>query len=109
MTRRLNLTIVDDIDGSDATETIRFSIDGADYEIDLNAQQAEELRGMALRWARLARRTTGRQIRREATTRVAATRTREWALAQGYEISAHGPIPLSVSEAYISAQTTDPG
>ena len=35
--------MVDDLDGSEATRTIRFSIDGAHYEIDLSKENADQL------------------------------------------------------------------
>jgi Lsr2 len=33
----VNVFLVDDINGSDAEETIGFSLDGTHYEIDLNS------------------------------------------------------------------------
>lgn len=36
--------LTDDIDGSDAEETIRFTLDGKTYEIDLNKKNAAALR-----------------------------------------------------------------
>src|SRR5690242_8640106 len=37
MAQRVNVVLVDDLDGSDATETVSFGLDGAQYEIDLSA------------------------------------------------------------------------
>jgi hypothetical protein len=37
--------LTDDLDGSDADETVRFALDGTSYEIDLNAANAAKLRG----------------------------------------------------------------
>ena len=44
MAKTVIVKLTDDIDGSDADETIRFSLDGASYEIDLNASNAARLR-----------------------------------------------------------------
>ena len=44
MAQKVNIVLVDDIDGSEAEETITFGIDGANYEIDLNAKNAGKLR-----------------------------------------------------------------
>ena len=44
MAQKVQTLFVDDIDGSDAEGTIRFSLDGTDYEIDLNAKNAQALR-----------------------------------------------------------------
>src|SRR5947209_9796942 len=49
MAQRVNVVLVDDIDGSDATETVTFGLDGVQYEIDLSEGHADELRqAMAL-------------------------------------------------------------
>lgn len=44
MAQKVNIILVDDIDGSDATETMTFGLDGATYEIDLNDKHAAQLR-----------------------------------------------------------------
>ena len=44
MAQKVNVLLVDDIDGSDADETIEFGLDGTHYEIDLNSDHAQELR-----------------------------------------------------------------
>lgn len=36
--------LIDDIDGTDAAETIAFTIDGVSYEIDLSADNAVKFR-----------------------------------------------------------------
>jgi Lsr2 len=38
--RKVNVLLVDDIDGSDAVETVSFGLDGTHYEIDLNSDHA---------------------------------------------------------------------
>ena len=40
MAKQTITQLIDDIDGSEAEETITFGIDGASYEIDLNAKNA---------------------------------------------------------------------
>ena len=35
---------IDDLDGSEAEDTIRFGLDGTEYEIDLNAEHGQALR-----------------------------------------------------------------
>src|SRR4051794_6191129 len=44
MAQRVNVVLVDDIDGSDAAETVTFGLDGVQYEIDLSDGHADELR-----------------------------------------------------------------
>jgi hypothetical protein len=59
MSQKVNVLLVDDIDGSDAGETIPFSLDGTAYEIDLNGEHAHELRGHLERYVKAARKVTG--------------------------------------------------
>ena len=53
MAQKVQTLFVDDLDGSEADGTIRFGLDGTEYEIDLNAKHAQELRD-ALRFASAA-------------------------------------------------------
>lgn len=46
MARKTVVTFVDDVDGSEAVEIVRFGLDGIDYEIDLNEANAAKLRGI---------------------------------------------------------------
>jgi hypothetical protein len=64
--------LVDDVDGSDADESIEFGLDGVIYEIDLSEQNAEALREALADWVNSARRTGGRK---SAPTRTASVRT----------------------------------
>lgn len=56
MAQRVLVERVDDLDGSPATETIEFSLDGTNYQIDLNDQHAQQLRAVLDRYALHARR-----------------------------------------------------
>ena len=39
--QRIITELVDDIDGSKAEETVRFAIDGVEYEVDLSEKREE--------------------------------------------------------------------
>ncbi len=75
MAQRTQILYVDDIDGSEAEGTVRFGLDGTDYEIDLNAEHARELRDALARYVGVARRVAaaarrpGRGARRGAGQR----------------------------------------
>ncbi len=49
MARKIHVQLIDDLSGEDAQETIRFSVEGTDYEIDLSAHNAADLRGTVRR------------------------------------------------------------
>ena len=73
MAQKVQVTLVDDLDGSEAEETVSFSLDGAAYEIDLSEQNASELRSAFDRYVEAARRAGG--SRRNGAARRTARRT----------------------------------
>jgi hypothetical protein len=109
-----HITLVDDIDGTEATETVSFMLDGAEYIIDLSDEHAGDLREELRRYIEVARRTGGRATRRRLTevgTRVTAagfetesSRIREWAAGKGISVNAQGRIPQDIIDAYRADQ-----
>ena len=57
--QKIQTLFIDDIDGSEAEGTVRFALDGAEYEIDLNAKNADALRKALSRYVEAARRSSG--------------------------------------------------
>jgi Lsr2 len=101
--QKIQTLFIDDIDGSEAEGTVRFALDGAEYEIDLNAKHAEALRKSLARYVDAARRSSGGSTRRPARSgrRTAAsglntTEVREWAKAQGIEVKDRGRVPAEL-------------
>lgn len=106
MARKTQVTLIDDIDGGEASQTVSFGLDGVQYEIDLNDTNAESLREQLERWASSGRRTGGRRNVGAARARSNPERTariREWARQNGHEVSDRGRIAASVVEAYDAA------
>ena len=66
--RKTITTMIDDIDGTEAAETIRFALDGTSYEIDLSEKNASALRDAVAPYAMRAK-TAGRQPRTRTTLR----------------------------------------
>jgi hypothetical protein len=112
MAQKVTVTLVDDLDGSEAEETVEFGLDGASYQIDLSEDNAERLRDALAEYVEHARRSGGRK---RASTRPAgrparpATADREqnqairaWARKQGMKVSDRGRIPSEVIDAYNS-------
>jgi hypothetical protein len=101
MTQKISVLFVDDIDGSDAGETISFGLDGTHYEIDLNSEHAQELRGQLERYVKAARKVTrsaGRSARGRRTTANDAKNkeVRSWARERGLEVNERGRIPADI-------------
>ena len=44
MAKQIIHKLVDDLDGGDADETVKFALDGIQYEIDLSKKNADKLR-----------------------------------------------------------------
>ena len=112
MAQRVNVVLVDDIDGSDASETVTFGLDGVQYEIDLSDGHADELReAMALyighgRRAGGRKRTPGSNGRGAAANRAggpSAAEIRAWARENGWDVPERGRVSAEVREAYTAA------
>lgn len=63
MVTRLISILEDDLDGSEATETVRFSLDGRPYEIDLNSVHAGHFRANLLRYIQAGRKESSKARR----------------------------------------------
>lgn len=102
MAQRTVVTLIDDLDGSEAAETIPFSFDGAHYEIELSADNAGQFRKVLRQYTDSARKiTTGPPRRRRPYgLRVRNANIRAWAAGKGRNISARGRIPADVVAAY---------
>lgn len=107
MAQKVHIVLVDDLDGSDATQTVAFGIDGTNYEIDLNDANAAAMREALAGYVGHARKVTAaRGARRRAGATSTSSNTaavREWARAHGHEVSDRGRISAQVQKAYDDA------
>ncbi len=107
MAQKVNIVLVDDIDESEAVETVTFGLDGTSYEIDLNKKHAAALRDAVSFYVGHARKVTGaaRGRRGSAKTSVgpSAREVRDWARSNGHQVPDRGRIPADVREAFDSA------
>ncbi|HET7723731.1 MAG TPA: Lsr2 family protein [Propionibacteriaceae bacterium] len=107
MVSKMTVVLEDDVDGSPAAETIRFALDGVNYEIDLSSGNAEKLRSAVAPWIGSARRTGGRKAQTRATAPVRnssnATAIRTWARDHGFEVSDRGRVSAEIRKAYEDA------
>jgi len=102
MAQKVQTLYIDDIDGSAAEGTVRFALDGTDYEIELNAEHAQQLRDALAAYVKVGRRVSG-SIRRPArgggrgsASGLNTTEVREWAKAQGIEVKDRGRVPAEL-------------
>ncbi|HEY3503269.1 MAG TPA: Lsr2 family protein [Actinocatenispora sp.] len=112
MAQKVQVLLVDDLDGGEAEETVKFGLDGTNYEIDLSEGNARQLRDALAKYVGVARKT-GRAgaargtaaPRNRAGSSAASDREqnraiREWAKRQGLEISDRGRISADIVERY---------
>ena len=103
MAQKIQTVFVDDLDGSEAEGTVRFGLDGSEYEIDLNSTHPQALRealapyvSAARRSGAAARRPTRATARRAPASGLNTTEVREWAKAQGIEVKDRGRVPAEL-------------
>lgn len=110
MVKQIIHKLVDDLDGGDADETVKFALDGVQYEIDLSNKNAEKLRdafapyvasgtkvgrGGVVVGGRAARGRGGAIADREQNRAI-----RAWAKKEGRDISDRGRIPQEIVDEY---------
>ncbi|QGQ20361.1 Lsr2 family protein [Cellulomonas sp. JZ18] len=117
MAQKVQVLLVDDVDGGTADETVTFGLDGVTYEIDLTSENAGKLRDALAPWVGHARRvggrsssgrsSSGRSSSGSSSSRAAraneAQEIREWAKENGYQVSERGRISAEVRQAYDAA------
>ena len=108
MAQKIQTLFIDDIDGGEAEGTVRFALDGTEYEIDLNAKHSAELHKALDTFITHGRRLGG-AARRTPRGRSAAAhaldtaKVREWAKGQGIDIKNRGRVPADVLAKYQAA------
>lgn len=105
MAQKIQVILEDDLDGSKGDETVRFGLDGVDYEIDLSKKNAKAIREALAKYVDSGRRVRATRARRTGarTGRDEARTIRDWASSNGFEVSARGRVPAHIREAYEAA------
>jgi hypothetical protein len=113
MAQKVTVSLVDDLSGDVADETVEFGLDGKTYEIDLSSDNAGSLRDALAAYVAAARRPGGRRraagptpvvSRQTAVDREQNQAIREWARKRGMKVSDRGRIPADLLEAYHNNQ-----
>lgn len=112
MVQRVHVTLVDDLTGEPASETVQFGLDGVEYEIDLSGDHAAALRDALKEYVH-----GGRRIPRQRNSNKPATKRitdipfhrsqypaiRDWARQHGFSVTDRGRIPNEVMQSYREA------
>lgn len=112
MAQRVQVQLVDDLNGEEAQETVRFGLDGTEYEIDLTTDNADKLRSALSQYAGVARKASGRRRGQGGQSGSSTGRAkrdevqqiRRWAQDNGYDPSSRGRVSQSIVDAYNEAQ-----
>jgi Lsr2 len=111
MAQKVQVILVDDMDGGSADETVSFSLDGVSYEIDLSTKNAAAFRDAFAQYVGTARKVGGRGAGRGTSRRRSTggdnrtAQIREWARSNGQKVNERGRIPAIVIEAYDKAHS----
>jgi hypothetical protein len=104
--QKVIIQLTDDIDGSEAVETVSFGLDGTTYEIDLNKKNAAALRDAVAPYVGNARKVSGTRRRRASSAAAlgpSAREVRDWARSNGFKVPDRGRIPAEVRAAFEKA------
>lgn len=109
MAKKVTTMLVDDFDKSTPAETVEFSLEGVDYEIDLSDANADQLRSDLQRYIEAGRKVGRRGVRigrRSKQRHEHLQNAREWLRANGHAIGVRGRVPQEMLRLYESAQAT---
>ena len=103
MAQKVNVVVTDDFDGAEGASTVRFGLDGAEYEVDLKPEHEKIMRDFLDAYIGVGRKTaTGRRMPSKVrkASGAEAGKIREWARANGYEVNERGRVPANIVDAY---------
>lgn len=101
--QRVEVRLEDDLTGGPADETVKFGLDGLEYEVDLSTRHAAELRRLLAPFVERARRVRPQRSRARARTAASRERSRDiraWAERQGFSVAEHGRLPANIIQEY---------
>lgn len=116
MAQQTIVTLIDDINGQQAVETVQFGVDGVQYEIDLSEENSARLRGALAEFRQHGRklaklpkslitRTSGR-AGGMPNNRAQTQAIRAWARSQGIQLADRGRIPVGIIEQFEAAHAS---
>lgn len=105
MAQKISIQLIDDIDGTDAAETVSFALDGQSYVIDLSEPNASKLRNALAPYIAHAQRDSRGRGSRSRGSRSGSTASdiRAWARSAGYDVPDRGRVSTEIKAAYDAA------
>ncbi|ARX87877.1 hypothetical protein SMD44_07359 [Streptomyces alboflavus] len=110
MAQKVQVLLIDDLEGGEADETVEFGLDGKQYVIDLKDKNAKKLRKALEPFLAAGRKTGGGRGgsgKRSAGSKAGGGQDtaaiRSWAKENGFEVNDRGRVPANIREAYEKA------
>lgn len=103
MAQKISIQLIDDIDGTDAAESVPFALDGQSYVIDLSEKNAQALRDALALYIAHAQRDSRRGSRGRSRNGSTASDIRAWARSAGYTVPDRGRVAADIKAAYDAA------
>lgn len=104
MAQKVNIVLIDDIDQTDAEETVSFGLDGKEYAIDLNSKNAQKLRDALAPYVAHGRAVSrARRGAKSPASGASPAEIRSWARENGFDVPERGRVAAEVREAYAAA------
>jgi hypothetical protein len=108
--QKVQVMLIDDLDGGEADETVTFGLDGSTYEIDLSRKNADKLRKAITKYVEAARKAPASRVGGRGRPKgpgVSRTSDKErsqairsWAKQAGKPVNERGRIPASIVAEY---------
>jgi hypothetical protein len=108
MAQRIQVLLIDDLDGSEASTSIHFSVEKTDYVIDLSDENADEFRTSMNKFVSAARKTDrGAREKPKRNGRISGEPSpadvRTWAESEGLAVNSRGRLKSGIVEQYLAA------
>ncbi|MCE0488274.1 histone-like nucleoid-structuring protein Lsr2 [Ornithinimicrobium sediminis] len=108
MAQRVQTLFVSDLSGDDLGEsgqTVRFGYKGVEYEIDLSENEIADFDKAIGMYIEHGRKVGGRRQagQKSSASKEDLSKIRQWAKANGHQVSERGRIAQAVKDAYYAA------
>lgn len=113
--QKVQVLLIDDLDGGEANETVAFALGPDDYEIDLNGDHAAMLRESLAPFVAAGRPVRSAPVKRKGTAPAVSRprnkvergayliAVRQWAKQTGKQINNRGRVPTAIVAEYEAA------
>jgi hypothetical protein len=103
MAQKIIMTLTDDLDGSEAAETVSFSFENSSFEIELSEANATELREILAPYRAAGRRMSGSRTAKKTRLTASTAGVRKWAADNDIQVAARGRVSEEILKGYAAS------